>query len=231
VKRTAGLVAGLATLGVAFYLGSRLWAQAPAAPQAAQAPPQTRVALINTLQVIKNYHKFKTFDDEMRRLAKPFEDNDKRLRDNLIEWQKAINNPQISTTDRDKAEKEIKDRKRQIEDNALEAKKVLGTRYDDQFKQLYIEVEDAVKRYAAQNGFHIVLQCDERILPHELHSAANIQRKLQGSASTGACVPIYVAPGLDITQQVVGVLNAGAPTPAAVTPAGGPAAAQPGAQR
>jgi len=226
VKRTAGFVAGLATLGVAVYFGSRLWAQQPAA--APQAPPQTRVGLVNTLQVIKNYHKFKTFDDEMRRLAKPFEDNDKKLRDNLNEWQKALNNAGLSQQDRDKAEIEIKERKRQIEDNALQAKKVLGTRYDDQFKQLYIEVEDAIKRYSVSNGYHIVLQFDEKQAPHELHSPPNIQRKLQASASTGCCVPVYIAPGLDITLQVVANLNAGAPAP---TPAAGGGPAQPSAGR
>jgi Skp family chaperone for outer membrane proteins len=215
----------MATLGVAVYFGSRLWAQQPAG--APQAPPQTRVGLVNTLQVIKSYHKFKTFDDEMRRLAKPFEDNDKKLRDNLLEWQKAAANPSLSAQDREKAETEIKERKRQIEDNALQAKKVLASRYDDQFKQLYIEVEDAIKRYAGPNGYHIVLQYDEKQAPHELHSPPNIQRKLQASATTGCCVPIYIAPGLDITLQIIANLNAGAPA-ASAPPAGGP---QPGAGR
>jgi Skp family chaperone for outer membrane proteins len=229
VKRTRGIVAAMATLGVAVYLGSRLWAQAPAA--APQAPPQTRIALVNTLQVIKGYHKFKTFDDEMHKLAAPFEKRDKELRDNLLEWQKALANPALPADNREKAEKEIKERKRQIEDNSLEAKKVLASRYDDQFKQLYVEVEEAVKRYAMSNGFQLVLQFDERTAAHELNSPANIQRKLQGSATTGACVPLYIAPGLDITPAVISTLNAGVQAGPAPAPSGGTPPAQPAVQR
>jgi Skp family chaperone for outer membrane proteins len=225
VKRKATVVAAaLATLGVAVYLGSRLWAQAPAAP--AQAPAQTRIALVNTLHVVKSYGKFKAFDEEMRRLAKPFEDRDKQLKDNLKQWQDALQNPALDQATRDKAEKEIKERKRQVEDNALEAKKVLGKRHDEGFVQLYREVEDAVKRYAVSNGYHIVLQFDERTNPADVHSMPNIQRKLQGCVSTGCCLPLYIAPGLDITQNVITTLNGaaaaapGGAAPAAARPAG-----------
>jgi Skp family chaperone for outer membrane proteins len=215
VKRKVSLVAGMATLGVAVYLGSRLWAQAPAAP--AQAPAQTRIGLVNTLQVIKSYHKFKTFDDELRRLATPFEENDKKLRANLEAWTKESQKPNLQAAEREKAEKEMKDRKRQIEDNALEAKKLLAKRNDEQIVQLYHEIEDAVKRYAVSNGFHIILQYDERTNPAELYSPINIQRKLQGSAGTGCTVPVYVTAGLDITQAVIANLNAGAPSAAPAT--------------
>ncbi len=215
MKRKFGAIAGMAALGVAVYLGSRLGAQVPAGP--VQAPAQTRVGVVNMVQVIKNYHKFKTFDDELRLLAKPFEERDKELRKNLQQWTEAVARPDFNQ--KEQAEGEIKKRKREIEDNALEAKKLLAKRNDEQIVQLYHEVEDAVKKYAVSNGYHIVLQYDERTNPSEIYSPINIQRKLQGSASTGCAVPVYIAPGLDLTQAVVSNLNAGAPT-AAAAPAG-----------
>ncbi len=216
MKRKVSLAAAAAALGLAVYFSSRLWAQAPA--PSAQPPAQTRVALVNTVQVIKSYHKYKTFEDEQRRLAKPYEDRNKAYQDNLKEWQKVLENASAPAEHREKAEKEIKERKRQIEDNIGEFKRILAKKSDEQLVQLYREVEDAIKRYAASNGFHIVLQFDERTNPAEIYSPQNIQRKIQGSAVSGATVPVYIAPGLDITGGVVTLLN-GASNAAAAPPA------------
>jgi Skp family chaperone for outer membrane proteins len=217
-----GLFAGIMALGLAVYLGSRLWAQAPAAPAApVQAPAQTRVALINVVQVITNYHKFKTFQDELGRLAKPFKDREAELTKNLTAWEAQLKNTASTQQQKEEAEKQIKERKRQIEDNAIEAKKILAKRNDEQFVQLYREVEDAVKRYAAPNGFHLVLQFNEPPNASDLYNIKNIYRKLEGATATGCCSPVYVAPGLDITAGVLSLLNAGAPAP---TQAGAPAA-------
>jgi Skp family chaperone for outer membrane proteins len=221
VKRKMGLFAGILALGLAVYLGSRLWAQAPAAP--VQAPAQTRVALVNVVQVITNYHKFKTFQDELGRLAKPYKDREAELTKNLTAWETQLKKPDATPQQKEEAEKQIKERKRQIEDNAIEAKKVLAKRNDEQFVQLYREVEDAVKRYAAPNGFHLVLQFNEPPNASDLYNIKNIYRKLEGATATGCCSPVYVAPGLDITAGVLNLLNAGAPA-AAAAPAGAPAA-------
>jgi Skp family chaperone for outer membrane proteins len=216
-----GLCAGALALGLAVYLGSRLWAQAPAAP--VQAPAQTRVALVNIVQVITNYHKFKTFQDELGRLAKPYKDREAELTKNLEAWQAVLKNPASTQKQKEDAEKQITERKRQIEDNAMEAKKLLAKRNDEQFVQLYREVEDAVKRYAAPNGFHLVLQFNEPPNASDLYNVKNIYRKLEGATATGCCSPVYVAPGLDITAGVLSLLNAGAPATAS-GPASAPAA-------
>jgi Skp family chaperone for outer membrane proteins len=216
-------LAGAAALGLAVYLGSRLWAQAPAAQ--AQAPAQTRIAMVNMVQVITNYHKFKTFQDELGRLAKPYKEREAELTKNLDAWQARLKQEGITPQQRDEAEKQIKERKRQIEDNALDAKKVLAKRNDEQFVQLYREVEDAVKGYAGPNNFAIVLQFNEPPNASDLYNIKNIYRKLEGATATGCCSPVYIAPGLDITEGVLRNLNAGAP--AASAPAGAPAAGGP----
>jgi Skp family chaperone for outer membrane proteins len=221
VKSKVVLVAGIAALGVAAYVGSRLGAQTPAA---VQAPAQTRIAFVNTVFLIKNYHKFKTFDAELQELAKPYEKRDKELRDNMKLWQDTVKKPDCPQAQRDQGEQEIKKRQREIEDNREAAKKVLAKRNDEQIVQLYREIEDTVKRYAGQNGYHVVLQFDERTNPAEIYSPVNIQRKLQGSAGTGCCVPVHMAPGLDITQPVLAILNPAGAAPAPATTGGGAAA-------
>ena len=221
MKRKVALLAGATALGLAVYLGSRLGAQSPAAP--AQAPAQTRIAVVNMVHVITNYHKFKTFQDELGNLAKPYKKREGDLQTNLKAWQAELEKPGATAQQRDKAEVEIKERKRQIEDNATEAKKILAKRNDEQFVILYREVEDAIKKYAASNGFHMVMQFNEPPNASDLYNVKNIYRKLEGSTATGCCAPVYVAAGLDITTGVLANLNAGAPT-AASLPAGAPAA-------
>jgi Skp family chaperone for outer membrane proteins len=223
VKRNVALLAGAAALALAVYFGSRLGAQAPA-----QAPAQTRIAVINMVHVITNYHKFKTFQDELGRLAKPYKEREADLQKNLKAWQGELEKASATPQQREEAEKQIKERKRQIEDNATEAKKILAKRNDEQFVILYREVEDAIKKYAVPNGFHMVMQFNEPPNPSDLYNIKNIYRKLEGSTATGCCAPVYVAPGLDITKGVLDNLNAGAPTaaaPPAGAPAGAPAAA------
>jgi Skp family chaperone for outer membrane proteins len=203
VKRKAGLIAAVAALGVGIYFGSRLWAQQPAA---AQAPAQTRVAVVNIIQVIKNFHKFKVFNEEMAKLAKPYEDEDKKLLDNIKQWKDAMEKPGFPADKRAEGEQAVKTFQRQREDNAAKAKQVLSKRNDEQMVQLYHEVEDAVKRFALSNGFHVVMAYDEKPGTETYHPQ-NIQRKLQGAAGTGCAFLIHSAPGLDITQGVVASLN------------------------
>jgi Skp family chaperone for outer membrane proteins len=217
------LVVGTAALGLAVYLGSRLWAQAPAAP--VQAPAQTRVAVVNTVQLLTSYHKFKGFQEELNVLAKPYKENIAKLETNKKEWEKVKLNPNAAEKDRLQADIEITKRKREMEDLDNEGKKVIGKRYEEGFVQLYREVEDCIKRYAASNGFHIVLQFSEPPNLTDLYTMRNLNRKLEGLTAVGASMPIYTAPGLDITANVLANLNASAPQ-AGAPAAGGAAPAQ-----
>src|SRR5271166_4429060 len=81
VKRTVTIVAGIAALALVAYFGSRLWAQAPGA--AAAAPAQTRVAVINLLQVIKNYNKAKFYETELEETLKPFRNKAEKLKSDM----------------------------------------------------------------------------------------------------------------------------------------------------
>jgi Skp family chaperone for outer membrane proteins len=218
------LLVGTAALGLAVYLGSRLWAQAPAAP--VQAPAQTRIAVVNTVQLLTSYYKFKAFQEELNVLAKPYKENVAKLETNKQEWEKVLKNPNAPEKDRQQAEIEIRKRKHEMDDLDAEGKKVIGKRYEDGFVQLYREVEDCIKRYAAANGFHLVLQFSEPPNATDLYTMRNLNRKLEGLTAVGASMPIYTAPGLDITSGVLTNLNANAPRAAAGGAAPAPAPAQ-----
>ncbi len=225
MKRTVAIVAGLAALGVAVYVGSKLWAQAPGG--GAAPPAQTRVAVINLLQVIKNYNKAKFYETELEETLKPYRAKAEKMKGDLVQWQTYLSDPknqQIKQEDRDKGEQSITSLKRQLEDLDKEARKAFGKKREQQVVQLYQEINEHVKAYAPSHGFHLVLAYGEPVTTADLFAAANIARKLEGIQMGGACMPMYFAEGMDISGAIVETLNraypgAAAAAPAAATPA------------
>jgi Skp family chaperone for outer membrane proteins len=206
------IVAGVLTVGAALYCGASLLAQAPQPaaqpPAAQQAPAQTRVAFVNLHIVLKNYKKTKIYDDEVERIVKPLRDKGEEAKSNIKKAEEALRDVKLDPTLRAQHEKSGRDWKRYLEDLEIEANKLVGKKREEQLVQLYHEIEDAVGRYAAANGFTAVLQYTEPETAAEKYSAQNIQRKLAGSSQTGCTVPIYFHPGLDISAAVIANLNA-----------------------
>jgi Skp family chaperone for outer membrane proteins len=220
-------MAGLAALCVLAYVGNKLSAQAPnTATTMATAPAQTRVALVNLLSVIKNYNKAKFYESELEETLKPFRTDAEKLKSSLVQWQNYLSDPKnasIKAEDREKGEKSVTTLKRQLEDLDKEARKAFGKKREQQVVQLYKEVDEAVKRYAVSNGFHLVLSYGEPVNPADLLGAPNIARKLEGINMGGACMPMYFADGMDISAAVVDALNRAYPGGAVAAP-GNPAA-------
>jgi Skp family chaperone for outer membrane proteins len=85
------------------------------------------------------------------------------------------------------------------------AKKELVKINGDAAIQIYKEVEDAVNLYARSNNLELVLFYNDAITAEDYYHPANLQRKLTQPA---AVMPIFVTPGMDISNQVVNNLNA-----------------------
>jgi Skp family chaperone for outer membrane proteins len=214
VKKTV-LAAGLVlALGVLCYV-SQLGAQQNQPSQA--APPRTRVALLNLTYVIKNYAKYNTFQNEMKKVIEPFQTTDNQYLKEAEELKKQV----TATTPADKraeVEKRLKDLQRKVEDNQLEAKMVLGKKTDDEMKTVYMDVVAAAQGYATSHEFDLVLHYNDAVTKEDYFSPNNIARKLQ----SGALMPLYAAPGMDISQEVVSLLNYNLhPATTGAAPAGG----------
>ena len=82
---------------------------------------------------------------------------------------------------------------------------------------LYKEFDEAVRTYARTAGIEMVMHYNDAVLETDRNSAANIARKM----SAGACMPMYLTPGLDISQDIVNTLNAKYPTTATAPAPGG----------
>ncbi len=202
------LATGMAVLSGAIYLGSTLSAQQPTGPQAqppaAVPAPQTKIALINLNYVVKNYAKFIALQGEMKGVLTEYQTKDKDLATRFDAKTKELQTPNLPPAQKDKVDVELMNIKRAREDNSAAAgKKVLADKSDAGMVTLYIEVANAAKLYASARGIELVMHYNDALDQSEMWSAPNIARKLQA----GACIPLYFQPGMDISPQVVQMLN------------------------
>jgi Skp family chaperone for outer membrane proteins len=205
-KRTITILAGVATLGIGIYVGSHVWAQQggqQTARPAAVAPLQTRVAVINVAQVIKEYNKFKAYQAELKAQIKPLNDQVEKLKADVATRRAEGAKPETTAQRREQLEKDIKVVERQIQDLVDEANKNFSKKSMDQLQTIYRDIQNAVTVYARSQGFEMVLQYNDGADPTEKYSPASLQQKL----SNQACFPIYNDERMDLTQVVREMLN------------------------
>jgi Skp family chaperone for outer membrane proteins len=197
------VVAAAAVIGV-----SRLWAE----DKEKKTAPRTRIGLVNLTYVIKNYDKYKEFQIEIKKLIEPFTKRHTELQSKLEELRKQATNPSLVPTagdDRDEKgkgeelEEKVKKIQREIEDNQAKVKLKMGKRSDDEMKAIYMDVKDATQSYATRYDLDLVLHYNDAITHEEFLSAQNIARKL----NTGGLMPLYSKDELDISQDLVTLLN------------------------
>lgn len=204
MKKAVVMAGAFLALGVLWYVGPLSGqTQSQTNSQAAPTPARTRIAILNLTYVIKNYKKYQNFQEEIKGIVEPFHKKDTDLREKLEGLRKQAATAQGQPSEREKLEKEARDIQRQIEDNNAEVKIALGKRSDDEMKIIYNDICEAAQRYAQSHDFEMVLHYNDAVTKEDFFSAPNIGRKLQ----TGALMPLYFLPSMDISVAVVELLN------------------------
>jgi Skp family chaperone for outer membrane proteins len=194
---------GSVVVAVAVLVGAgRLWAEGKDKKPAKPADSGTRIALVNLTYVVKNYEKYKHFQEDIKKVLAPFQETEKELRKEAEGLSKQIT-PNTPAEERTEIEGKLKDLQRQLEDNNAKAKRVLSKKSDEQLKIIYADLTEAAQRYAVGHNFDLVLHYNDATTKEEILSSQNIARKIQ----TGALVPLYAAPGMDISVELVKNLN------------------------
>ena len=197
------------------------------------APAATKVGVVNMGTIFQKFFKVELFRQEYDREHNPLKDEEEKLRKNSADWETALSKGRdkeggmLSVEDMAQGFKTLIDIKRRLQDlkSPYVAEKT-SKKTEEQLTQLYREVNDAVKKHAEKHGLHQILAYGE---PEkgDFFSFENVTRRMQ-SLDQGGVVPIYFAPSLDISREVLADLNAGAPGKAAqeVSPVATPVAAQ-----
>jgi Skp family chaperone for outer membrane proteins len=215
VKRSMVILAGLATLAGAAFLTSQMLVQAQVG--GGGAPASCKVGLINLAAVLKGYNKFSIYNNEIEKIRLEFEKKEKDLQNNAQLWKDYKTKQERTPAEKDQADKNITQIVRGIEANKQDYNAARTKKSDEQMVQMYKEIEAAVQKCSGPQGFQLILHYSEPLNDTDRYSPQNIQRKLVGPGSSGGVCPLYMAPGMDISQDVVNALNAMYPaTPVAM---------------
>jgi Skp family chaperone for outer membrane proteins len=189
----------LLILGTLVYIG-RSWSASAIQP----AAPASRIALVNLTHVIKNYDKYKAFQEEIKKEVDQYIKREKELREQIEELNRELKASDITADKTEEIEKKIKKLEHELSDMAEEAKKVLGKKSDKEMVALYGDVRQAAEQYAKAHDIELVLHYNDASPDDkEFFSANNVARKIQA----GACMPLYAVPGMDISKEIVAALN------------------------
>jgi len=200
---------GSVVVALAVVIGAgRLWAENKEQKPAKAAKtemPRTRIAIVNLTFVIKNYDKYKTFQEDLKKAVEPFQERERKLRAKADKLKQRKQSSTILPANAEDIDGALKTVQREKEDNDEKAKKAIGKKSDKEMKILFLDVEEAAKRYAIAHDFDLVLHYNDATTKEDCESVQNIARKL----NTGALMPMYAAPGMDISSALVKLLNQG----------------------
>lgn len=192
------LIVGLTALGVG-CLAYRLYAQGSAASGAG------RVAIVNIGLVFSKYEKALFFKSEMELVLKPYRVQGEKLKKEIIDWTQYMQHPKFDVKEKERYEQGILANKRALEDLDREARAKVGKKQEEQIIALFRDVSQKVEGYARNNGIQLVLAYGQQI-EGDIYGFANITRIMQGM-DLGSTTPMFFVPGVDISNDIVTVLN------------------------
>lgn len=207
---------------------SPVLAQAPA-PTAAPRTDKPRIAVFNVAKVMKDFEKWQyyaatmsnkrvTVAGQLGKLRGEIQDLDKRLQTEVRkEQQEAIQKMMIA-------------KQREFDDQERNYRKQLDEESSVHLKELFNDIDRAVKAIVAANEYDIVFAYPDAVSPEEANSPLYYDIKMRPPAA----MPFYVSKTVDITPMLVETLNkafkAPGPIPAPLggaQPVGGTAPATP----
>lgn len=207
MKRTIGILAGMATLGVGVYLGSQVFAQQTGGSRPATSEPlRTRIAVVNLVQVLKKYSKFQTCDADLKKQISEAKTTLDPLEKQIRALQAKAQLPETPAADRETIKRDLERLTLQYREKAEDADKAFMKRSGELAVQIYHEVEDAVDLFAKSNAIELVVMYNDALKSQrdEYYSAPYVQQRLK---MPNAFMPIYVDPRMDITDAITQMLN------------------------
>ncbi|MGL6095142.1 MAG: OmpH family outer membrane protein [Fimbriiglobus sp.] len=223
MNRAMVFVAALAGIGGAVYLGGATLAQTPApAPAAAPAAkaPTGKVAVFNVAKVMREYKRWQYFAATMNNKRGAEAGGLGKLRSEIADLQAKIQVEPVQAK-RDEMTKTMVAKQREFEDRERVVRKSLDEESAAHLKNLFAEIQQAVRAIVESNGFDMVLAYPDAVTEEERQSPLYFDLKMRPPAA----MPFYVSPSVDTTTLLVDTLNKYFPAPGPIPGPAGPAQA------
>jgi outer membrane protein len=167
-------------------------------------PPQTRIGLFNMTRALKASKKYQSLEADLRTRTQQVQERLEAMKTQLQKLQAECDNPATPANRREGNAAQVRQLKREMEDEEEKGKAILTKANGDALGTMYRDVEDVVNRVAKVNGLELVLFYTDAVTEADFYTSSNLQRKL---TQPGALMPMIVAPGMDITETVIEALN------------------------
>jgi len=188
-----GLIAGLSV----FFAGVAGAPQSAKAVGAADGPH--RIGLIDMARVFKNYKKFDSLREELKGDLTKSEERFKQMADIIRKENEELKVLKQGTDEYAQKEKSILGHTTQAETFRKTQQRDLIRREAQIYKQIYLEVQDAVQKYASHFNYTLIL----RFSSDELEPVENPEEVMRGLNKQ----VVYYRPSEDITNAIVNYLN------------------------
>ncbi|MBI3824231.1 MAG: OmpH family outer membrane protein [Planctomycetes bacterium] len=166
----------------------------------------TKVAVFNIGVVLGKYDRANAAKDDLTKQVKRLQAEAKELTDNLTKWQTALQAGEVPAEKKELYEEKIITARRYLEDLNREARTTIGKKQEANLIQLWKDVREAVKTYSAEHGLDLVIVYGDVTQADQLDVFPNITRKMS-ALDQGGSLPFFVAPGVDISEGLVQLLN------------------------
>jgi Skp family chaperone for outer membrane proteins len=184
---------------VALFLVGRSWSDS----KRSDPRPRSRIGLLNVSHVIRSYDKYTAFQKQLTEAVKPYSLKEAEAKRKAESLAKEAKRSGITPERRDAINQEIEALRRKRKALKAEFNEVIGKKQGEQLKALYADVEAATRTYARVHDLELVLQYNDGVTEAERNSPPNIVRKCQADA----CIPLYAAPGIEISKEIITALN------------------------
>lgn len=219
MKRTVSYLALLAGIGGAVYLAGQTSAQQPApaaAPATAAKAAGGRVAVFNVAKVMREYQRWQYYAAVMNNKRMSEASILGKMRAEIADIQGKIQNEPLQAK-KEEMGRTLVAKQREFEDRERQVRKALDEESSAHLKNLFAEIQQAVRAIVDTNGFDLVLAYPDAVTEEERNSPLYFDLKMRPPAA----MPFYVSPSVDTSDLLVLTLNKYFPAP-------GPIPAQPG---
>jgi Skp family chaperone for outer membrane proteins len=196
-RSTCFVLGSLSLMAVGFALHAN-----PKEPPAPATKPEVKAAVLNLSYVIKNWKKWKEFQEEYKKKLEGYDDQLKSMKKARDDKDQLARNTADAGA-REALIEEMDNLSKRMKEITDEGKKTLEEIESKQFSDIYKAVTDAAELHAKAHGIEVVMHYNDGTTEDEINNPKNVTRKL----GQGALFPLYLAPGVDISREVLAALN------------------------
>lgn len=166
----------------------------------------TKVAVFNIGVVLNKYQRASIAKEQLSKEVKRLQAEAKELNESIAKWQTALQSGEVPASKKELYEEKIINARRQLEDLNREARTTIGKKQEATLVELWKDVRQAVKVYAAEHGLDLVIVYGDVSDPLQQDVFPNVTRKMS-ALDQGGAMPFFMAPGVDVSEGLVELLN------------------------